>query len=31
MNDKRLHLLKTILGALGCTLGAIVIWLFVNF
>ena len=31
MKDKRLHVLKTVLGLLGCLLGAVAIWLFVNF
>ena len=31
MNNKRLHVLKTALGILGCLIGAVAIWLLVDF
>ena len=31
MNDKKLHVVKTILGIFGCLIGAIAIWLLVDF
>ena len=31
MNNKRLHALKAILGILGCLIGAVAIWLLVDF
>jgi hypothetical protein len=31
MNNKKLHVLKTVLGILGCLVSAVAIWLLVDF
>lgn len=31
MNNKRLHVLKTAIGVLGCLASAVIIWLLVDF